>query len=109
MPVRSPVFRPRWHKDGVQRRREFDQKRGSARKRGYDADWEKVRARHLAINPCCCVPECRTPRDRLNVDHIESVRESPERRLDPTNLRTLCQAHHSARTSRDHSWNRKKP
>ncbi|WP_237390129.1 hypothetical protein [Gluconobacter sp. Gdi] len=39
------------------------------------------------------------------MDHIVSVRECPSRRLDPTNLRTMCQSHHSSRTSRDHSWN----
>ncbi|ATJ90720.1 HNH endonuclease [Acetobacter tropicalis] len=105
MPVRSPLHRPRWHKPEAQRRKEHDRKRGSARQRGYDADWERVRAQHLALHPTCCVPGCRTPRDRLNVDHIESVRKAPERRLDLTNLRTLCQSHHSARTSRDHSWN----
>ncbi|WP_087651510.1 HNH endonuclease signature motif containing protein [Acetobacter pasteurianus] len=106
MPVRSPVFRPRWHKPEAQRRKEFDKQRGTSRQRGYDAAWEKVRAQHLALHPICCVPGCRTPRDRLNVDHIESVRENPAKRLDPSNLRTLCQSHHSARTSRDHSWNR---
>ncbi|MGG6430822.1 HNH endonuclease signature motif containing protein [Acetobacter ghanensis] len=109
MPVRPPQHRPRWHKPEAQRRKEFDQQRGTARQRGYDAAWEKVRAQHLALNPICCVPGCRTPRDRLNVDHIESVRDCPEKRLDMSNLRTLCQSHHSARTSRDHSWNRKNP
>ncbi|MBS1015189.1 HNH endonuclease [Acetobacter persici] len=105
MPKRSPMHRPRGWKPEVQRRKEFDQQRGTSRQRGYDADWERVRAMHLALHPRCCVPGCRTPTDRLNVDHIESVRKNPEKRLNLANLRTLCQSHHSSRTSRDHSWN----
>lgn len=108
MPIRIPIARPKGWKPREAVRQTYDQARGSARSRGYDAAWEKVRRAHLARHPCCCVPGCPTAHDRLNVDHIVSVRDDPTRRLDPTNLRTLCQSHHSARTSRDHSWNGKR-
>lgn len=37
-----------------------------------------------------------------DVDHVVSVREAPGRRLDETNLRSLCHACHSRRTVADH-------
>jgi len=33
--------------------RDHDQRRGSARARGYDRTWEKARAHHLAEHPLC--------------------------------------------------------
>ena len=79
--------------------------RPSARQRGYDADWEHVRAAVIKAHPVCSAPGCGS-RHRLNVDHIRTVREAPHLRLDPANLQVLCQSCHSARTSREHSWNR---
>ncbi|WP_448192718.1 HNH endonuclease signature motif containing protein [Azospirillum sp. sgz301742] len=73
--------------------------RGTARQRGYDRDWERVRAEFVKANPVCCVPDCGKP--TTDVDHIVSVREAPHRRLDPTNFRPFCHAHHSQRTARD--------
>ncbi|MGY8604779.1 HNH endonuclease signature motif containing protein [Gluconobacter cerinus] len=103
--MRPPIARPKGWRPHEAKRRDYDAARGTARQRGYDSAWQRVRAAHLARHPKCCVPGCQTPHDRLNVDHIVSVRECPSRRLDPTNLRTMCQSHHSSRTSRDHSWN----
>lgn len=40
------------------------------------------------------------------VDHIIPVREAPERRLDPTNLQSLCWSHHAAKTQRDRAANK---
>jgi len=37
-------------------------------------------------------------RGRLEVDHIEPVRDAPERAYDLTNLQALCRACHSAKT-----------
>lgn len=31
----------------------------------------------------------------VDVDRVQSIREAPHRRLDPTNLRTLCRLHHN--------------
>ena len=105
MPVRPPTHRPHGEQTDAERRADNDLRRGSARSRGYDAAWERFRRVILANHPCCSVPGC-TETDRLNVDHIVPICDAPERRLDATNVRVLCPSHHSARTSRDHSWNR---
>ena len=75
--------------------READRARGSRHQRGYDAEWVKLRAAHLKRQPGCIV--CGTTRD-VDVDHVQTIREAPHRRLDPTNLRTLCRLHHNRRT-----------
>lgn len=35
------------------------------------------------------------------VDHIVPIKVAPDRRLDPTNLQTMCKPHHSAKTWRE--------
>jgi 5-methylcytosine-specific restriction enzyme A len=71
--------------------------RPSARKRGYDAAWERVRRDFLRAHPVCSVPGCGCR--ATDVDHVERVRDKPSRRLDPTNLVAYCHAHHSAKTA----------
>ncbi|MFC4169617.1 HNH endonuclease signature motif containing protein [Teichococcus aestuarii] len=104
MPIDPPTHRPSWLPRKATAR-EYDRARGSARQRGYDAQWERLRAEVLRERPCCEAPGCGS-RERLNVDHIVSVRLAPERRLDRTNLRVLCQPCHSARTARDQGFGR---
>ena len=84
--------------------RTAERQRGSARSRGYDSDWERARAHQLKQHPFCV--DCGRP--ATDVDHIQSVREAPHRRLDPANLRSMCHRHHSRRTARDQSgWPQK--
>jgi hypothetical protein len=52
----------------------------------------------------CCVPGCGKP--TTDADHIESVRDHPERRLDPSNLRPYCHPHHAQRTAREQGFAR---
>jgi 5-methylcytosine-specific restriction enzyme A len=66
-------------------------KRLGASARGYDHDWRKLRDRHLGVHPLCV----RCGDTAKIADHIESVRKAPHRRLDPTNLQSLCVACHS--------------
>ena len=83
--------------------RNKDRFRGSSRDRGYDRDWEKLRALKAKLNPLCedCEDEGRiTPVDE--VDHVIPIGDAPERRLDLTNLRSLCLSHHRQKTARDH-------
>lgn len=85
--------------------------RGSAASRGYDAAWRRLRADHLRRHPLCrmclaagLVNDGRlTPDGRINpvpakrspvVDHIVPIAQAPERRLDRSNLQTLCATHH---------------
>lgn len=62
--------------------------------------WNKLRSHHLKDNPFCvkCLKEGRMNGDRPHVDHIESLEENYDRRLDITNLQTLCNSHHSKKT-----------
>lgn len=62
----------------------------------YDSDWERLAARHRRLFPLCVVKGCR--KKAQHVDHIVSVREAPERRLDATNLQSLCHKHHNVVT-----------
>lgn len=64
-------------------------------RRGYDADWRKLRDFHLANNPLCavCASRGRTTA-AVCVDHVLPVAVNPSRRLDPTNLRSCCRSCH---------------
>lgn len=50
---RPAVFRPRPQVSREQQNREADQRRGSARERGYTTAWDKVSAGHLRNDPLC--------------------------------------------------------
>jgi 5-methylcytosine-specific restriction endonuclease McrA len=105
--ARPPLFRPPWAPDPAQRlaawraeqRRRHPQ--ASAAARGYDNDWVELRAAHLEVEPNCrdCA-RAGVTRRAVIVDHIETIREAPERRLDPTNLQSLCGPHHRRKTNR---------
>jgi 5-methylcytosine-specific restriction endonuclease McrA len=71
----------------------------SAAARGYDKDWRELRNAHLAEEPYCrhCAQRG-IERWAQTVDHIESIREAPERRLDDTNLQSLCWPCHNRKT-----------
>jgi 5-methylcytosine-specific restriction endonuclease McrA len=79
----------------------MDKARPNSAQRGYDRAWYAFRERILAERGSACV-ECGST-DRPHLDHIESVREAPHRRLDPTNVRVLCHPCHARRTLRDQS------
>lgn len=70
--------------------------RESRQKRGYDKKWERLRAAFLILHPGCSVPGCRAR--ATDVDHIQSVKNAPNRRLDPSNLQSFCHSHHSILT-----------
>jgi 5-methylcytosine-specific restriction enzyme A len=102
MPTRPPV-----HKPYPQRERRLpalvvQQKRTSARVRGYTWRWEKARAAFLARRPLCahCEREHRfTP--ATVVDHVEPHRGNDELFWDQTNWQPLCKPHHDAKTARE--------
>jgi 5-methylcytosine-specific restriction protein A len=71
--------------------------RPSARKRGYDREWQKLRAKHLRDNPACIVCGAKA----TTVDHIRTVKERPELRLDPLNLKSMCASCHSRKTAKE--------
>ncbi len=104
MPTRPRQHRPPGAPTPQERRRRQDRDRGSAAARGYDRAWRACRKTILAESPLCqdcldgvgCPPETLTP--ARQVHHLRKVRDYPERRLDPTNLVPLCEAHHLLRT-----------
>lgn len=76
-------------------------RRISARKRGYDWQWEKFRAWYLMQFPLCadCQDEQRlTP--AKEVHHKQKLTDRPDLKYEPSNLLPLCKMHHSRRTGR---------
>lgn len=48
-----PIFRPKGWRPREVTAREADQRRGSARERGYDARWDRASASHRRKHPLC--------------------------------------------------------
>jgi 5-methylcytosine-specific restriction protein A len=71
--------------------------RPSAYKRGYDAEWENKKKQHRRNEPLCrscgAMGQC--------VDHIVPISEAPHRKLDDSNLQTLCNRCHTRKTLRE--------
>lgn len=94
------TYDSRCEKHQRQARRESDAKRGSARERGYDVQWQKFRAAFLRDHPMCEDPSgCLD--SSTDVDHIDGLGPDGPRGFDPTNCRALCHRHHSRRTAKD--------
>lgn len=75
----------------------YETQRGGSAARGYDAAWRRLRAWFLGQPDNVICRDCeRLP--ATDVHHLKKVRDFPELRLDPSNLRALCHACHSART-----------
>src|SRR5262245_53454982 len=100
---RAPHQRGEAHRLEVWRRfaRIGKGQRASPGARGYGADWQTLRAAHLRAEPYCrsCADDGITTLAAM-VDHIESIAKAPDRRLDPTNLQSLCWPCHRAKTNR---------
>lgn len=112
MPTRPAIHQPHFAKSPEQRasaererQRAKDALRPSTTERGYDGEWRTLRQSFIADHPICCVPGCGKP--TKDVDHVESLRDHPERRLDRTNLRPFCHPHHAQRTARDQGFARR--
>ncbi|WP_412773982.1 HNH endonuclease signature motif containing protein [Nitrobacter sp.] len=88
----------------IKRKAERDRLRPTAPQRGYDSSWGKLRASWLAKHPVCV--DCGGAASL--VDHIQSIRRAPHRRLDVTNLQSMCATCHGRKTARvDGSFGRK--
>lgn len=73
-------------------------KRPSRQQRGYDADWYRLRAEHLASNPVCV--RCGGP--ATDVDHVQPFNGVDDPlRLDSTNLQSICNICHGSKTAED--------
>lgn len=99
MPSRPPVHRPvGWQSPALVQRNQ-DRARGTAAQRGYDSEWRAFRAGVLKVRRICETPGCGSSK-MLNLHHVKTMRVAPARRLDPTNVRVLCQVCHSRQTAR---------
>jgi len=100
VPVAPPKHRPSHYRD----RAEKDRERGSARKRGYDGDWERASKAFLVEHPLCMCDDCKEGELRVTaasvVDHIVPISVDPSRRLDPTNFRSMSKTCHDRHTAR---------
>lgn len=92
MPIRPPTFRMRPRADV---RRDYDQRRGSARERGYSARWEREAKAFRLANPLClgCLAVGRTSATEI-VDHIVPHRGDGHLMWDPANRQPCCKRHH---------------
>ena len=98
MPQRPPRFQPlHWRPKSEQIRQwakfyEVFHPRENARQRGYDGQWEELCRLWLADTHCrlCAVEGRETVAD--TVDHIVPIWEAPDRRLDPSNIQSLCRS-----------------
>lgn len=95
-----------------ERQRPYWRRRASARKRGYDATWERTRRAFLAEHPLCECDDCEQlpPTDRpqaVDVHHRDDLGPDGPRGHDFTNLRAMAHDHHARHTARDHpgGWN----
>lgn len=77
-------------------------------RRGYGRDWQKLRKAFLAANPLCryCADKGLVTAATV-VDHIETIADAPQRRLDWKNLQSLCDhCHNSDKQAEDRGTQR---
>jgi 5-methylcytosine-specific restriction endonuclease McrA len=99
MPYRPPVFRPANGlgslADTEQANRDYEQRRGSARDRGYDARWDRERLRFIARHPLCRGCESRGEVTRTAiVDHVIPHKGDMVLFWDEQNWQPSCQWDH---------------
>ena len=84
----APNFKPKVYKD---------RERLPSSRRGYGADWRRVRNIHIDVNPFCIGCEA----VGTEVDHIVPVYVDYSLRLVPSNLQTICHSCHVRKTHAD--------
>lgn len=101
MPLRPPLHRHPGQRTKRDRDKDADQRRGSARQRGYDSRWDKARLAYLASHPLCVM--CSVQR-RLTpatvVDHIIPHKGDLRLFWDTDNWQPLCKPCHDGAKQR---------
>ncbi len=110
LPNRPPSHVPPGAMPRAAARQEHDRTRGSARERGYDAVWHRMRNMVLAEEPLCrlCGREGRLAA-AAEVDHIVPIVRRPDLRLDRGNLQPLCRACHARKTREENAGAHRSP
>jgi 5-methylcytosine-specific restriction protein A len=86
--------------------RRIERRRGTAKARGYDEDWRRVRNAVLHDEPFCVV--CKAVgvvQLAQDVDHVVPLAHGGAR-LDRANLQPLCRECHQAKTSGENAQRR---
>lgn len=96
MPTKPPTFRPAHMPTRQEVSRDYDQRRGSARERGYTAEWDNEAWEYRNQNPLCvgCAAIGITRQADL-VDHIEPHKGDMVKFWDRDNWQSSCTFHHS--------------
>lgn len=89
-----------------ERKAQLDRKRASASRRGYDRQWQRVRALKLQGDPICETKGCGRP--ATVVDHRRTIASRPDLRLDLDNLRSLCKPCHDRHTAKEQGFARRR-
>lgn len=84
--------------------KQYERRRGTAKGRGYGAEWRRARAEHLARHPICVDPYGRHNQrgERVAatvVDHVVPKRRGG--RDDPRNYQSLCASCHTEKIARE--------
>jgi hypothetical protein len=96
MPRKPAIFRSRNQRSPVEAGRAYDQHRGSARDRGYDARWDRAAVRFRHERPLClgCEAVNRIVACTV-VDHVEPHRGDMVKFWDRSKWQPSCDWHHS--------------
>jgi 5-methylcytosine-specific restriction enzyme A len=102
MPLRPPLHQGAGFRSTVERRRDDDSRRGSARQRGYTTAWQKARAAYLAQHPLClfCEREGEVTA-AVVVDHLKAHQGDYGKFWDQNNWQSLCKRHHDGAKQRE--------
>lgn len=80
----------------------YDRWRGTAASRGYDGAWKRLRDAHIHAHPLCARCEAQGLLTlATEVDHVQAVEVAPGRRLDRSNLQSLCHPCHMLKTAQE--------
>jgi len=85
-----------------QLRKRYDEQRGTAAQRGYDARWRRARAMFLRRNPLCveCQKEGKLTPATI-VDHIIPHKGNHDLFWDESNWQALCKRCHDRKTAKE--------
>jgi 5-methylcytosine-specific restriction protein A len=95
MPSRPQQFRPHGQRSRAVIERATDLRRGSARERGYDAQWDRAAAAFKIANPLCLgCASVGLSRATAAVDHVEPHKGDREKFWNADNWQPACAWHH---------------
>lgn len=97
MPVSAPTFRPKHKQTRKEYLREYDRRRGSARKRGYNHQWDKASLAFKRANPLCLGCKAVGLTKPVEVtDHIIPHKGDEELFWNEDNWQACCRWHHDS-------------